>query len=378
MTETVKPQKPTILRRVGILAGTLATIVLAIALVAAGSDVIAERAKEAPQVSERRAVSVATQPLLLVDSYEVEATYRGRIEAGRRLDLGFETGGTLAEILVEEGDRVTMGQRLATLDTAILAAQRAAEVAARDALAAQVELARRTAERQRELKARDFASGQRLDEAELALARLRAELQRAEAAIAAKDVALEKSVILAPFDAVIGARLVDDGARIGAGQALFTLFEAATPQFRVGVPTHEAETLAPGLEMSVRLGSDDLPATLQRVRGDIAAATRTQDLIFDLPAGTVAAEGALGTLTLARTVEGQGAWVPSTALSEGIKGLWTIFIVKDGVAYREAVELVHSDGGRAFIRGHFSGTESVVTTGPHRIANGQPVLAAGS
>ena len=372
-------EQPGILRRIGTLVGTLMTIAIAGVLVTMGSGVIAERAATGDEgASTQAALTVETVPVVLADGYTVRAEYRGRIEAGRQVDLGFEPSGTLAEVMVDEGDVVAEGDILARLETRSLAAQRAAEVAARDALAAQVELARRTAERQKELNARDFASVQRLDEAELTLAQLLAELRRAEAAILATDIAIEKSVLLAPFDAVIGQRQMDDGARVQPGQPVLTLYEATAPRFRVGVPEGIASALTEGAELTVEIDGRTVTGVIERIRSDINGATRTRDLILTLPAGTKAVEGALGRLSFDRDVAGKGAWVPATALSEGARGLWTVFVVRDGVVAREAVELVHIDGDSAFVRGHLTDTMQVVATGPHRIAAGQSVTQAGS
>ncbi|MEL7461127.1 MAG: efflux RND transporter periplasmic adaptor subunit [Pseudomonadota bacterium] len=378
MAKTEQTAKPSLLKRAGIVVVTLATLGFAAALVGAGLGVIAERANTETQAASTAPVTVETATIDLQDRYTVRTTYRGRIEAGRRLDIGFEAGGTVAEVLVDEGDKVLKGDVLARLDTAALEAQRASEVAARDALAAQVELAARTAKRARELNARDFASTQRLDETELTLAQLTAELRRAEAAIDATDVTLQKSVLTAPFDAEIGTRAVDDGARTGAGQTIVTLFEATAPRFRVGLPQDIAETLKKGEPAEVTINSETLAAVVERVRGDINPATRTRDAVLVLPEAMGLAQGTLGTLSAEFTVDGAGAWVPATALSEGARGLWTLFVIDDGVTRREAVELVHMDDGQAFVRGHLTDGTEIVATGPHRVAAGQSVVRAGS
>ena len=44
-------------------------------------------------------------------------TLSGTIEAEQALDVGFQTGGSVVEVLVSEGDVVTVGQALARLDT---------------------------------------------------------------------------------------------------------------------------------------------------------------------------------------------------------------------------------------------------------------------
>ena len=55
-------------------------------------------------------LAVETAVLKSVTQYSVERSYTGEIVARRTSDLGFEQGGTLVEILVEEGDRVNQGR----------------------------------------------------------------------------------------------------------------------------------------------------------------------------------------------------------------------------------------------------------------------------
>lgn len=376
MPDTPAASTPSILRRATAVGATLITLGLALGLVTGATALIAGRAGTEEAAPERAAVTVATTRLRLQENYEIALSYRGRVEAGQRVEIGFEAAGTLATVAVDEGDFVAKGTRLATLDTRALEADRAAQEAGRDALLAETELARRTAERQRALADRDHASAQRLDEAELTLARLEAEVRRADAALTALDIALEKAALTAPFDAHVGARTADPGVRLAPGQPILTLHEAVAPRLRVGVPAELAARLAPGDTADVEIDGRTLTATLAGIRADIDPATRTRDLLFDLPVADVAT-GALGTLTLRRNVPGDGAWVPTAALSEGVRGLWTVFVVEDGIARREAVEVVHTDGARAYVRGHLPDGAEIVTGGPHRIAAGQPVAVGG-
>ncbi|MEM9151355.1 MAG: biotin/lipoyl-binding protein, partial [Cyanobacteria bacterium P01_F01_bin.3] len=59
-----------------------------------------------------------------VDGYSVQRTYTGALAAQRSSDLGFERGGRLVAVLVQEGDRIRQDQPLARLDTSNLRTQR--------------------------------------------------------------------------------------------------------------------------------------------------------------------------------------------------------------------------------------------------------------
>lgn len=84
---------------------------------------------------------VATEAVQWQDGYEVTRHFVGRIEARQESDLGFELGGMVREVLVDEGDLVNVGDVVAALDSDRLHAKRRELVAARDEARARLELA---------------------------------------------------------------------------------------------------------------------------------------------------------------------------------------------------------------------------------------------
>jgi multidrug efflux pump subunit AcrA (membrane-fusion protein) len=77
-----------------------------------------------------------------IQSYSTSRTYTGEVTALRTSEVGFERGGKLIQVLVEEGDRLKAGTPLAKLDTANLEAQRqglTAQKAQAEAILAELE-----------------------------------------------------------------------------------------------------------------------------------------------------------------------------------------------------------------------------------------------
>ncbi|NRB00608.1 MAG: biotin/lipoyl-binding protein [Rhodobacteraceae bacterium] len=136
----------------------------AAALAIGGAVVLSERADAVPQPDPVPPVIVEAHRLQFADGYDIERRFFGQTEPSQDVMLGFETGGTLTEILADEGARVRKGDLIAQLDTRTLEARRSQLLASKDALKAQLALAVATAERQRALQERGFASSQRLDE----------------------------------------------------------------------------------------------------------------------------------------------------------------------------------------------------------------------
>ena len=108
--------------------------------------------------------------------------------------------------------------------------------------------------------------------------------------------------------------------------------------------------------------------------------TRTVTALFEIETEATVPLGEIVDLRIERTVAARGFWVPIRALSEGYKGLWSVFTVIDGpdapVVAREAVEIVHIETDRAFVTGSAREGALVIASGHHRVIPGQPVRIA--
>ncbi|MEM8555663.1 MAG: efflux RND transporter periplasmic adaptor subunit [Pseudomonadota bacterium] len=369
------------LRRVGILTGTALVGALAVGAVMFSTDVIAQNTVRIDVETGAAPLTVTVQEVVLRDSYSVPQDFIGRVEPRQDTTLGFEAGGTLATLLVDEGDRVSKGQVLAELDTRSLGAQLRQQRAALAALEAQLELAKLTFERQQALAERNFASLQRADEARLAVTELEARLLEREAAIIDIEVQLDKATLRAPFDGEVDTRHVDEGARVGPSAPILDIQEVAAPQVRIGLLPELATELAKGDTVTVVVNGETYAATFASRRAEIDAITRTLPVLFDLQIDDGQPRpsyGAVARLTVERPVDERGAWVPLSALSEGPRGLWQLMVIESSTDGRsvamEAVEVIYANEAQAFVRGGLSDSDQILADGVHRLAPGQAVL----
>lgn len=358
------------------LAGTGLILLLAGGAIWKGSVVIAQRAAavETPAPTEYIAVSVS--PIKILHSYQVERRFTGQIEAPQSASVSFEQGGTLETVMVDDGDTVQTGEALAMLDDRLLSADVARLTASRAALEAQLELAKLTDARQAELQKKGFASAQSADQTRLTITELTARLAEIEASILAASVRLEKTVIRAPFDGRVNARMIDPGSTVAAGQTVLTLVEDGPPVFRVGVAPDLINQLQTGSAMQVMLEGTTRRAEIIAILPQIDPVTRTRVVRARLDAKTDLAFGQSGEAVLYETVKSRGSWVPVAALEDGIRGLWTIKTIPGAEPYEvaiEGVEIIHADGENAYVRGTFSDGDRFIDTGVHRVAAGQSV-----
>lgn len=356
------------------------TALVFVGVMAGGIAALQLRAAAEPAVEANPPVAVSVQKVRLAEAYEITDRYAGRLEPARETHLAFERAGLLTQILFEEGERVEAGQVVARLDTAKLEAERDRLRAERKELEARKSLAAVTLERQRTLASKGWQTEQRHDEARFALAETTAAIERIDAAIASVEVDLAKSVLTAPYAGTVAARALDEGAVVDPGRAVVELLESGVRQVRIGVSVEAAAALEEGGTYRLEAGGRELQGRLIAKRPDLQTGTRTVTVLLRLPDAGGLPFGEIVELLIEREIAVQGTWLPVRALSEGRKGLWSILTVvaRDGgqVIAREAVEVLHLEADRAYVRGTLADGARVVLNGTNRIIPGQAVALA--
>ncbi|PWK59151.1 efflux RND transporter periplasmic adaptor subunit [Roseicyclus mahoneyensis] len=367
------------LRKLGQGLATLAVVAVSVGAVAGGAGLIAGSAAPVSHVAPAP-VPVAAMAVEMSAGYTVTRRFTGQIEAAARTDLGFEPGGRVRQVLVEEGDLVAEGQVLALLDTSILIPERAALEADLAALAADAELARLTLARSDALTERGVRSVAAQDDARLALQRAEAGMAAIRARIAGVDVRLDQSVLTAPFAARVGARLADPGQTVAPGERVLVLFDAAPARARIGLPPDLAAGLSVGDAVMVDLGGSVQAATIRQIRPDLDPATRSRAVVLTLPSRPEAVLGNTVALILEQRVEEPGFWAPLSGLREGVRGSWSVMALEQTPqgdrTVPAAVEVIHTEGARVYLRGQLPPGARIVAESPDRVASGQLVLAA--
>jgi hypothetical protein len=131
--------------------------------------------------------------------------------------------------------------------------------------------------------------------------------------------------------------------------------------------------------VTVALGGAELEAKLRRIRPDLDPDTRSRSVVATLPEGVEPVLGDTVALLLTQAVDDPGFWAPLGALREGVRGSWSVMAVEatpeGDRTLPAAVEVIHSDGGRAFLRGELPPGARIVAEAPDRVAPGQLVLA---
>lgn len=366
-----KTKKPNVLGRIGILAETTLVIAVAIAGVGLGSDVLAQRAEDAPSPDAASLTSVAVSPVQFEDHYVTTRRFLGQVEAKTDAVLSFELGGRLAALAFDEGQHVAKGDVIARLDTALLEAERTRLLASRDATTAQFVFAETRLKRAEQLQGDGFSSQETLDQARATRDELAGRIAEIEAGLSTIEINVEKSVLRAPFDGRVGARDIEVSETVNPGQMLLKLIETGAPLVRVGIPLSVTEAALQ--QVTIEIVGQRYFAELQQLRPDIDPTTRTRTALLALQSDQALTFGQTATLMIETKVPARGAWVSLDALQQGSGSIWTVLVVEDGIVRTAAVEVLFQQSDRAFVQGSFVEGAKLIHTGAHRVVPGQKV-----
>lgn len=341
--------------------------------------VLGQRSEEGPFVP------TATPDPLAVDvmqasmstTLRLEERFTGLVTPRRTSQLGPQTGGRIMRLYADVGDRVETGRLLASLDTRALEAQLAAAQASIVEAEAAYTLALSTVQRQQTLLEKGHVSQQRVDEAIAQSDSANARIAAAEAQAATVQVEIDLARIVAPYSGIIISRMADEGAIAAPGQAVFELVENGHLEARIGLPSTVVGDLIVGERYTLSSDVGDVMARLRATTGVIEVGQRSVTTIFDIEDAKSVSSGAVVRLNLERDVQERGLWLPVSALAEAERGLWSLYIVRnidsEFRAQKSVVEIVHSEGDRAYVRGGITDGDLIILDGLQRITPGQPV-----
>ncbi|HKK70197.1 MAG TPA: efflux RND transporter periplasmic adaptor subunit [Candidatus Krumholzibacteria bacterium] len=269
-----------------------------------------EDEEESPRRRER-AVTVTASPAESVDLV-VPVVAEGAVRARHAAEIKFELAGRITRVLVEEGQRVRRGQRLATLDDreyqVALEEARSNRLQALGQIAveeqgigstpeARGELDEQLAEldrlqrqgkiTQQERRTREIELGvdavrrgafrRELLEVRSGLASARAAEQRAE-------LNLERTVLRAPFDGVVRGLELAQGERVQVGQTLCRVIDDVELEAEVGVLEADLKGLDEGRPVLVTIPALDetVPAEVDVISPEIDPESRTCSVLMRL------------------------------------------------------------------------------------------------
>jgi membrane fusion protein, multidrug efflux system len=274
-----------------------------------------------------------------------------------------EIDGRIEKIQFAEGQPVKKGAVVVTMD----AAEQRARVAA---AAADLKLAESRFRRSEELVAQNFISRQALDEA-------RANLDIVRARLTQEKVALDKTVIRAPFAGVIGLRQVSPGAYIKKGDDIVRL--DALSRLKLEVPVPEIFITRVRIGLPVKVTVDALPGqtfngTVHAIDPVVDSASRNMRVRARLAnPRNVLKPGMFARVSADLGGKTSAIWVPEQVVVPRADGNF-VFAVIDGKADLRPVKLGRREPGRVEVVEGLKAGETIVLDGQIKLRPGVPVV----
>ncbi len=238
----------------------------------------------------RSRLLIACLMLVLTTGARADLELKGWLEWVHQVEMRVVENGVVEEVTVSAGQHVKKGDLLLRMDQreakASLLQARARVARAR----VQGEKAQRALDRAQELFDRGLIAVEELKDAELEQVAATAEDEAAKAAEAAAAVALERTELRAPFDGIVVARNVWNGAVIYKTLQQEPLIVVAPDDrmlARALVTANILRRFAPGERVQVRVNGNLRDASIysrgvQSVRVEREGAVYHLDAIFDL------------------------------------------------------------------------------------------------
>lgn len=228
----------------------LGLLLLGLTLVACGGGADAAANDSTPAAPLDAGSSTLTLPVVgeevIKGDLVLSVTATGTIKSDARTVVKSEAEGTVSEVLVRPGERVTRGQPLARLDTKPLELALAR---------AQASLRNAQVRYRNEIEPDSVASGQPPSEARRAYARAASGLETAEVDLREAELNLERAVIRAPFAGMVEQVPVAVGMRITSGTDVAEVVDITNLRVEARVLEHDIPLLAQGGDAQVMVAA---------------------------------------------------------------------------------------------------------------------------
>lgn len=342
--------------------------------------------------TQQRAAEYSVQTITTTDR-TIPTNYSATIRGRQDIAIYPQVSGTISQVCITEGQRVTKGQTLFIIDQVpYKAALRTAEANVEAAKAA-VATAELTYDSKKELFSRNVVSQYDLSTAENSLLTAKAQLAQADAALVNAANNLSYTVVKAPSNGVVGTLPYRVGALVSASipQPLTTVSDNSTMYVYFSMTAKQqlnltrrygsiAETLKnmPDVQLQLNDGTVyDQTGRVESISGVVDTSTGSVQLraVFPNENGLLLS-GSTGNIIMPNLYK-DCIVVPQTATFE-IQDKVYVYKLVDGKATSSMIEVEKISNGREYIvTAGLTPGEVIITEGVGLMREGTPVVPKG-
>jgi len=334
------------------------------------------------------AVSVTAVPVVQ-KAMPIAIDVVGAAEAFSTVAVHAQITGELTSVNFQDGDDVTKGQELFTLDRRPLEAALQQARANLDRDVAQLANAKAQLKRYQDLSQRGIATREQLDTSQTMVTALEATMQADRAAVDNATVQLAYATVSAPISGRTGKLLVNVGNLVRANDAtpLVVINQVAPIYVTFGVPdTQFAELKRYMARGSLRVQAHPADSNSAPSAGRLTFV----DNAVDQSTGTIAVRatfpnddrrlwpGQFVNVTVILDTDPTALVVPSSAVQDSQKGAVIFVVGADNTVAVRPIQLARAAGNETVVAGGVKPGEMVVTDGQIRLTDGSKVTLRGA
>ncbi|MFD0989398.1 efflux RND transporter periplasmic adaptor subunit [Mariniflexile jejuense] len=303
------------------------------------------------------------------EKFEHYLELQGNVQTKQNLVIYPEMAGTLTRVYVKEGQYVTKGQLLATIDDGGLSQQVAQ-------LQIQADLAKTTFERQERLWEQKIGS-------EIQYLQAKSSYQAQQRAVSQLKSQLSKTTVRAPFTGVIDDVITDQGSVVAPGQSqLMRIVNLDDMYIETDVPESYISNVTANKTVKVEfpiLGKS-LEAKIRQAGNFINPANRTFKIEVAVPNKDKSIKPNLtAKLKINDYTNDTAILIPQSIISENADGEQYIYIIENknadnkGNAKRVIIETGKSQGDVIEVTKGLGNTVEIIQEGARSVNDGQTV-----
>jgi RND family efflux transporter MFP subunit len=325
---------------------------------------------------EPKPVIVATETITSGPASRVLAI-NGRAVPTQQVEVNSTVNARVSSVLVAEGDAVSNGAPMLTLDDREqVAAVAEAEV---QVDAAQTRVSQTQADYDRALALADSISQKSIDDARFALEAARQDVERAAALLEQAQSRLSEYVVRAPFDGTVLSRGADPGQVVSGSSSLFLFADLSTLHAEASVDELYASEVRRGLRVVARAAGHNgtIEGEVAYVSPRVDASTGGRQVRVTLP-GAGEQSVPVGLTVLLNIVVNEQAdaiTIPRSALISG--ELPAVYVVEGDKALRRTIEFVDWPSDRLIVTSGLAPGEVLIVDSKSIPADGALVAGRG-
>jgi membrane fusion protein, multidrug efflux system len=277
-----------------------------------------------------------------------------------------EMQGVIKSISVSEGQRVSKGTPLMSIDVSVLQQQT-------KELEANLKLATETFKKQESLWKQNIGS-------EIQFLQAKTQKESLESALNTLNTQISKGTVTAPFDGVVDAIFPKTGEMASPAMPVIRLVDMRKPYVKADVSEDYLGKIKQGTSVEVIFpGIDTLRTTISRVGNFVKPENRTFEVTIDLDGRAgILKPNLFATIRINDFRADSAVAVPSSLIRQDADGRSFVWLIEAmGSAHKtrkHPVSTGMTSAGKTHITSGLSGNELIVNKGAQRAADGESVI----